>query len=130
MRDTAPPNAATSPITPELVAAHATSLGELAVDGDDVYWVELRPEESGRGVLMRHRNGKTRPVLPETVSVRTRVHEYGGGAVRAQNGTVVFSNVVDSGLYRLTENDAAPVQLCQRPSLRFADFSIDTTRSR
>ena len=42
-----------SPVTADLIVAGATTLGQIALDGDDVYWVEMRPRESGRNVIVR-----------------------------------------------------------------------------
>ena len=60
------------------------SLGQVAVDGDDVYWIEGRPAEGGRQVIVRWTPGDGEPVdvLPAGFSARTTVHEYGGGVVR------------------------------------------------
>ncbi len=57
------------------------SLSDLCSDGDALYWLESRPAESGRVVLVR--TGAEGPVdhSPAGVSIRSRVHEYGGGAV-------------------------------------------------
>ena len=41
----------TSPLTAQAVAAGALRLGHVAVDGDDIYWVEGRPDEGGRSVV-------------------------------------------------------------------------------
>src|SRR5581483_11652011 len=69
-----------SPITSDLIVAGALGLSRIAADGDDIYWVESRPAEGGRNVLVRRgRDGGTADVTPPPYNVRTRVHEYGGG---------------------------------------------------
>ena len=45
-----------SPITPELIATDGVSFGHLVLEGDVAYWLETRPNEDGRGVVVR-RNG-------------------------------------------------------------------------
>jgi len=86
-----------SPISTEMLVAESVRLGGVAVDGPDVYWVEGRPMEGGRNVLLRWRAGAAAPeeVTPEPYSVRTRAHEYGGGAYLAAGGEVWFANFAD-----------------------------------
>ncbi|HEY1306977.1 MAG TPA: prolyl oligopeptidase family serine peptidase [Vicinamibacterales bacterium] len=91
-----------SPISAQIVAAQGLRLGSVAVDRDDVYWVEGRPNEGGRNVLVRRRaHGSTIDLTPPGFNVRTRVHEYGGGAYVVVNGEVFFSNFADQRIYRM-----------------------------
>src|SRR4051794_41812269 len=77
-----------TPITSELVVRAAARLGEVVVDGDDVWWSESRPAEGGRSVIVRRSaDGTATDVLPQPWNARTRVHEYGGGARPACGGT-------------------------------------------
>ncbi|UCG81211.1 MAG: S9 family peptidase, partial [Desulfobacterales bacterium] len=70
-----------SPITSDLIVAETIGLGQIVLDGQDVYWTEMRPTEGGRYVVVkRSSDGKTADVTPPAFNVRTRVHEYGGGA--------------------------------------------------
>ena len=78
---TAPYGSWKSPITSDLIVSETIGLGQIALDGDDIYWIEPRPSEAGRNVLVRmDPQGETADVTPPPYSVRTRVHEYGGGA--------------------------------------------------
>ncbi len=81
-----------SPITPELVVAGAIGISEVVTDGDDVYWAENRPSEGGRAAIMRWRGGEISEVTDRDVNVRTRVHEYGGGAWWVASGRAVYSD--------------------------------------
>ena len=70
-----------SPITSELITKDSISLIELAVDSQDIYWIESRPSEAGRyAILRREPDGKITECIPPDYSARTTVHEYGGGA--------------------------------------------------
>ena len=74
--------------------------------GESLYWIELRPLEDGRYVVVRRApDGEIADVTPAGVSARTLVHEYGGGmyvAFRDEDGgeSVVFSDQADQRLYR------------------------------
>ena len=70
-----------SPLAPSDVARAKVSLSELCSDGDALYWLESRPAESGRVVMVRAGAEGPTDHSPEGVSIRSRVHEYGGGAM-------------------------------------------------
>ncbi|MDQ3808995.1 MAG: S9 family peptidase, partial [Chloroflexota bacterium] len=81
MLRTAPFGGWRSPITPAFVAAGEIPLGHVQVSGQEIYWLEGKPLEGGRIVLVRGSGEGPRTVLtPPPFNVRTRVHEYGGGA--------------------------------------------------
>src|SRR5689334_21952825 len=90
-----------SPITSDLIVAETIGLGGVWIEGGDTYWLEMRPRESGRYVLVRRgADGGTLDVTPAPFNVRTRVHEYGGGSVVINGGIIWFSNFNDQRLYR------------------------------
>lgn len=65
-----------SPITSDLIVSETIALGQIALDGDEIYWVEQRPSEGGRNVVVRRtRDGKIADVTPKPFNARTRVHE-------------------------------------------------------
>jgi len=52
-----------SPITAELITKGGLRLAEVRVDGNDIYWLEGRPEEAGRYVIVR-RSPETLWMMP------------------------------------------------------------------
>jgi dipeptidyl aminopeptidase/acylaminoacyl peptidase len=122
-----------SPITSDLIVKESISLGQVKMDGEDTYWIEMRPSEGGRQVIVRHASdGTTVDVNPAKFNARTRVHEYGGGDYVAGNSTVYFSNFADQQLYRQAPN-TEPKLISEEISdgrLRYADFVIDASRNR
>lgn len=129
-RTQAPCGAWTSPITAAVVAAGATPLSGVALDGDDVYWLAGRASEGGRNTLLRQRSDGTIEELTQApFNVRTRVHEYGGGALLAAGGTVWFSNFADNRLYRI-DKGGEPIAVGAGGTLRYADFVPDAARRR
>src|SRR5213593_34427 len=69
-----------SPITADAVVGEAVSLAEPRIDGDAVYWIEGRPREKGRNVVVRAMRGDIADVTPVGFDARSQVHSYGGGA--------------------------------------------------
>src|SRR5262245_1651376 len=78
---TVPYGAWHSPLSVDLAVASARTLREPRFDGDRLYWLEGRPTERGRSVVMTvDAEGTAIDVTPDGFDARTRVHEYGGGA--------------------------------------------------
>lgn len=119
-----------SPIDPALAAASSVIVSDLQVSGREIWWLEMRPDLDGRTVPVRWRAGDVRDVIPGDLNVRTRVHEYGGGAMRVGRGTIVMSNDPDGTVWRMTTGGDELVQLTQPEDGRFADFAFDHARKR
>jgi dipeptidyl aminopeptidase/acylaminoacyl peptidase len=116
-----------SPVTAASLVGGAVGVAEVVADGDDVWWSEQRPEEQGRTVLVRWRDGDRLDVTPPGSNVRTSVHEYGGGAWWVRNGVVFYVDFDDQRLRRI-EVGGEPVPLSPEPdeprALRFADGRV------
>jgi hypothetical protein len=128
MPATAPYGSWESPISAALVARGGVRLDELVVDGVDLYWLEGRPLEGGRQVLCGSvAGGPPRDLLPADRNVRTRVHEYGGGAYRVHRGVVLFSDFADQRLWR-QDQGGEPRAITPEPAapgaLRYADATL------
>jgi dipeptidyl aminopeptidase/acylaminoacyl peptidase len=132
MTTTAPYGSWRSPISASSLVEQAVRLGQVVVAGDDVFWNEGRPAESGRQVVVRRRaDGSVADVVPEGFGARTLVHEYGGQsyAVAPDGAWLVFSNLADQRLYRVAlGGEGAPEALTGEPgapmAVRFADPEI------
>ena len=126
-----------SPITSDLIAHRTMGTGNpvsclrmITLDGDDVYWLELRPGEGGRYVIARRTpDGVGSDVMPPPFNARTRVHEYGGGDFAVSEGTVYFSNFSDQRLYR-QDPRGEPTPITPEKEFRYADAVIDRRRGR
>ncbi|MGH6985322.1 MAG: prolyl oligopeptidase family serine peptidase [Caulobacteraceae bacterium] len=124
MKDIAPFGCWTSPIGADRLAAGAIAVSDLRVSGGDVYWVESRPAEGGRGVVMRANDGSAEAIeelTPRAFNVRTRVHEYGGAPFFAGANGLVFANFADQRLY--CQSPGEPPEPVTTPGLRFADIA-------
>ena len=101
MRTASPYGSWPSPITPEMVASAARGQSELARDGEDLCWLEQRPDEGGRQVVVRRTaEGSVVDATPAGVNVRSRVHEYGGGAYAVRGGVVWYVDAHDQRIHR------------------------------
>jgi dipeptidyl aminopeptidase/acylaminoacyl peptidase len=97
----APYGSWSSPISAQMLATAGVALGQTWLEDGVATWVESRPAEGGRNVVVRG-DPFSSPVdvTPAGFNVRTMAHEYGGGAYCAHRGTVVFSNFEDQRLWR------------------------------
>jgi dipeptidyl aminopeptidase/acylaminoacyl peptidase len=120
-----------SMITSELVSSSSIRFdGYIEIAGDDIYWIEMRPAEAGRYVLVRcSGDGTASDVNPKPYNARTRVHEYGGGACLIDRDTVYFSNFSDQRIYQ-QEPGFPPSPLTTEGDIRYADGVIDRQRNR
>jgi dipeptidyl aminopeptidase/acylaminoacyl peptidase len=119
-----------SPLTSDLIVSGIIGLGQIALSEEAVYWLEARPLEGGRQVIVRRtREGKIEDMTPSPYNVRNRVHEYGGGAFLVAGDTVFFSNFADQRLYR-QQGRASPQPITPQGDYRYADAILDRRRSR
>jgi len=132
----------TSRISATTVAEQGLRLGYVAFDGDDIYWLEGRPQEGGRNVLVRRgADGTVADLTPPEHNVRSRVHEYGGGAYVVANGVVYYSNFADQRIYRIVGSSATgsgsaphpphvPIPITPDGKWFYADATVDEHRRR
>lgn len=120
-----------SPITLDHLVENVVRLGEPSVDGDRVFWIETRPNEGGRSVLVGNRSGgDNEDVTPESFSVRSRAHEYGGGSYLLKGDRLWFINDSDQCIYSMSLSAKSPRRLTQPGTRRFAQMCLDEKRER
>jgi len=126
----APYGAWRSPVTGDLIVSESIGLADPVFDGEDVYWLEMRPSEGGRYVLVRQTpDGGTADATPPPFNVRTRVHEYGGGSFLVRDRIVYFVHYSDQRIYRIAPGED-PTPLTPADGERYADFRLDPDRNR
>ena len=119
-----------SAITADLIVGDSIRLGQLAVLERDVFWTEGRPQEQGRNVLVWcSENGRLQDLTPAPLNVRSRVHEYGGGAFTVGRRAGFLVNDADQQIHRIRADDP-PKALTDQPGARHADPIIDPWRKR
>ncbi|HEX6161832.1 MAG TPA: S9 family peptidase [Vicinamibacterales bacterium] len=111
------------------MTAGGLRLDQIQLDGDDVYWLEGRASEGGRNVIVRRSAaGEITDVTPALFNVRSRVHEYGGGAYSVHRRTIFFTNFADQRVYQ-QDPGGEPQAITDGPG-SYADFRMDASRSR
>jgi dipeptidyl aminopeptidase/acylaminoacyl peptidase len=137
-----------SPIAAAEVARAVIRLAFPTVSGGQVWWQEIRPDESGRTVVVHRAADGRKRTLRAPWNARTRVHEYGGlsylpilhgghpdvdaapaAAGVSDHGGIVFANFADQRLYLADPVDTAdPLPLtpesADNTALRYADFVL------
>jgi acetyl esterase/lipase len=112
------------------VAAGAGTLSELRACGGSLFWLESRPHERGRVTLLRADADGARELTPAPASIRSRVHEYGGGSYLPTAEGVFFVDDRDGEIHWLQPDGAALVLTACAARVRFADFALDPSRRR
>jgi dienelactone hydrolase len=118
-----------SPVSPaDLVASGGVSADPRA-DGTDLYFLQTRPESGGRVILTRRgEDGSTTDVSPEWMSVRSRVHEYGGGAWAVRDGIVLAVDFSTQQLWRLDGEPRPLTPAVEDAGVRWSAMEIDPVR--
>ena len=117
-----------SPVDASVVAASGRRYGNLRASASGITWIESRPEEGGRSTLMRHHNVYTRELTPAPANVRSRVHEYGGGAYCIAGEWAYFVDFVDQNICAVPIDGGAVRQITRSDAReRFGDLAFDGT---
>lgn len=106
-----------SPISSDLIVSKTIRLMECLLVNKDIYWLEMRPGENGRYVVVR-RGGDDRvcDINQPSFSARTRAHEYGGASYQVDGKTVFLSTSLIKGFIDKIPR-ASPDQLHPRASI-------------
>ena len=119
-----------SPITSDLIVSKTIGIGSLVVNQDDIYWLEKRPQEKGRNLIVGYSNHRgLKNITPSSFSVRSKIHEYGGGAFTIEQDTIYFSNYSDGRIYQQVLNKQ-PKALTNKVQQRYGDIIVDSSRNR
>ncbi len=120
-----------SQISAKSIVSDSISLGEIFVSNENIFWQEMRPSEGGRYTIMHQSmSGTKHELIPKSYNVRTRVHEYGGGAFLIDEDDVYFSNFSDQQIYKTTITGDRPFQITNEPTFRFANGIKDSKNNR
>ncbi len=116
-----------SPLSAADLAGGQVRIDEVRADGPDTWWVESRPTEGGRCALVHHdaAGGSVSDVLAVPWNVRSRVHEYGGGAYAVDAGTVVLCDLTTGRVHRIDPGAPEPVAITpEDDEVRFGGLEL------
>ncbi len=132
VKQTAPFGSWKSPISADLLSAASVALSEIHADGEDIYWLESRPQEKGRSAIVRYGREGRCDVLPTPLNARSKVNEYGGGSYCVHHGVVYFVLFDDQRIYSLDtrQDKASPEAITPESQQRFGDLQYDQQRNR
>lgn len=119
-----------SPISAELLTTQGVRLSEPQTVGDTLYWLETRPQEKGRTVLVCDQQGQRKDLLPAPHSIRTRIHEYGGAPYFATPALIFYVLDSDQRIYVYDLATQTSRALTGEGAYRYADFCFDEPRNR
>jgi dipeptidyl aminopeptidase/acylaminoacyl peptidase len=126
----APYGAWESPFPISLLTAGVVSLGEIRARDGVRWWLEGRPDEKGRQVLVRRdADGTITRLSPEGFNVRSRVHEYGGAPYLVDDGLVIVSDFSTGRLNRIVVPGELEPFTPER-AWRYADMILDRAHDR
>lgn len=118
-----------SPITSDLITSESVTLDQVHIYDGSVYWLERRPMESGRSVIVSFCDNTTKDMIPPPFNARSRVHEYGGGVYCACDHGIFFVNDADQDIYRIRDS-SNPQRITNIENARFADLCFDSRHNR
>lgn len=119
-----------SPVTMNMILADSVRFYELSLDNESIYWLEGRPQENGRCVVVkRSLCGEVSDQFPTPFNARSRVHEYGGGAFLVYDGVIYFSHFNDQRIY-CKKMYAEPFPITEVEKYFYSDFRYDRKRDR
>ena len=116
-----------SPLTAASLFRARNSVSYLSFSEGALYFIERQAAAKGRNILFRMEH-KKQPVqqTPGFISVRTRVHEYGGMPYFIDGTDIYYSNFTDQKIYRISSGQDA---LAITPdSLRYMSCIADDQR--
>ncbi len=111
-----------SPITPELLTAQGVRISDPQAVNDRLYWLETRPLEKGRNVLVCEQHGQRCDVFAAPLSIRTRAQEYGGSSYLATHSSIFYVQDSDQRLYQYVLDTNEHKALTPEGAFRYADF--------
>ena len=119
-----------SPITSDLIVSRTIGIGSILVNHDNIFWLEKRPQEQGRNLIAGIFNQREfKNLTPSPLSVRSKIHEYGGGAYTVEKNTIYFSNFQDGRIYQQVIG-TQPHPLTNEQFQRYGDIVVDQERNR
>ncbi|HSC67028.1 MAG TPA: S9 family peptidase [Cellvibrio sp.] len=117
-----------SPISTELLTAQGVRISDPQSVGDRLYYLETRPQEKGRSVLVCERDGIRTVMFTKTLNIRTRAQEYGGSSYLATENYIFYVDDSDQRIYQYEILYVRTTPITPEGAFRYADFCFDAQR--
>ncbi|KUM39924.1 alpha/beta hydrolase family protein [Pseudomonas sp. EpS/L25] len=114
-----------TPLTPAQAVAAGIDFAELKVDASGLYWSQYDPADGATRLWRRQVGSAPVCLTPAGFSLRSKVYEYGGGALCLADAGPVFVNEADQAVYRQPLDGRAPERLAGGESWRYGDLHWD-----
>ena len=116
-----------SEISPQKIVEGGLIFSEIRTNDSNIYFLEGRPSESGRYVIVKQNSdGTTEDIFTQNYNSRNAVHEYGGGSYAVGKQNLYFSNWEDQKIYSVNGKNISPIT--EEPdnprALRYADLTL------
>ncbi len=113
-----------SPLTAATIFESSDNIAYLTAENGSLYFIESRAANNGRNMLVAlDQHKKPQPLTNPALSVRSRVHEYGGRPYLIAGDDIYYSNFTDQKLYKLTPGQEAAA--LTPAGLRYMDCIAD-----
>lgn len=106
------------------------TLEEVWIDGQRIAWLEGRLNEYGRHALMEDDGEHAVCDRLPSIDIRSRVHEYGGGAFAYHDHALYFSSGEDQRIYRHRAGHDPEALTEAEGDVRYADLAVDPHHQR
>ncbi len=116
-----------SEISPQKIIEGGLRFSEIRSNGSEIYFLEGRPEEAGRYVIVKQNSaGEIEDVIPENFNSRNAVHEYGGGSFAVGKKNIYFTNWDDQRIYVVKgkNTSALTIEPPFEKSIRYSDLTL------
>lgn len=118
-----------SPLSAADVYSSSTARGATMTAAGTRFWLEVRPDNAGRSTLVRDRGAGPEDLTPADHDVRTRFHEYGGGAYGVTEDLAVYVDFATQRVWRTDGRaDPRPITPDADARVRFSCFRVDPAR--
>jgi dipeptidyl aminopeptidase/acylaminoacyl peptidase len=118
-----------SPITAASIFEASDNVSYLAVENNQLYFIESKASANGKNVLFKLNKSNTAIQLTSSeVSVRSRVHEYGGRPYLVDGEDIYYSEFTDQKIYRISQNSIP--EAITTPGLRYMECITDQKNNR
>lgn len=115
-----------SPLKAEEIFSEKKSLSHISISEKRIFFIESRPREKGRSVLLSYEDNQCIERLPTDYSCRSRVNEYGGRSYTVFKDKIFFTRQKDQRVYLQEGKKCDPIT--PESPVRFADMVYDPSR--